>query len=848
MPTLPSPIVLDHELGSGTTASVHLGHLREAYAGLPAGGRVALKLQHPQVATDPSAASRFERELAAGTAVVHPNLVRVIAHGESSRGRWLLMPYVDGEDLRRISRREGAMAFDKVRRIGIGLAEALAALHGAGWRHGDLKPENVRVDEEGKAVLLDLGFAAPLSSNSAAEKPEPGPDTEARPGSLAYLSPEQARGAAGSAPSDVFALGVVLYELATAVHPVVGRGLLDDSPSDTLEAIAAARPNLPSLHAARLPPWFDRLVLELCSPDAAGRPSAAETERTLREGPSSRFWRRRRGRPSSTPHSVTLALSRPALPFIGRHRELERLTSEWRAVVAGGGRALSVVGEAGSGRSRLVFELAARLRGNRDAPCFLHARASEGPEAREAEPLVNLIRRWLPLATDRRPNAAVASELESLLPHARAEQLTRMLDSARGDPPGSHLSPLLAEALTRIASVTPALIFIDDLEWASRATFEGLSRLVDLLGDVPLLLLLGRRPDVQARHPEALARLDERLDPHGIEVPPLSRESTGRLIEAVFESRAPRVRLGQVLHQRSTGLPGLLSEILAMALERGQIAQLPGRGERLSLRIAPEDLPWPHSLGQAVAERYRLLPAYDRSWLRRLSVVGGHLEPNFLARAFTGHGRTEVEAVLVRLVTLGWLIRQADRYRFARPILRQAIYESIPPERRAELHARAAAAFAGTEGGGIRPAQAWQRAFHLRLAKRHQELLGLVAPLVRSRWGRAHPGRVYSLATWGLESIDLLPQEAGRGRLAIQLMIAAADAADRLGWRERQRRLLDRLSEVDLDPQRDPPHGWPALHAARPLGLEYGGNGPGTRPGPQRLPAVRTRGGPTLRE
>ena len=219
-PRSPAPrFRLTHELGSGASGRVVHGVLAEAFPPYPAGMEVAVKYLHRHLEKDPAALATFEAEAVAGRAIRHGGVVHVLHAGEDENGRYLLLPFVPGKTLRDVLEESGVLPEPLVRSIGSQIASGLAALHGAGMVHGDLKPENVRLDSEGNAVILDLGFA-----RSAA--PSKAPHRDPRPGSLPYLSPEQARGGVGTETSDVFSLGVLLFELATGVHPfsaVAGR-------------------------------------------------------------------------------------------------------------------------------------------------------------------------------------------------------------------------------------------------------------------------------------------------------------------------------------------------------------------------------------------------------------------------------------------------------------------------------------------------------------------------------------------------------------------------------------------------------------------------------------------------
>jgi tetratricopeptide (TPR) repeat protein len=788
LPPLPA-IDLDHELGAGASGRVWHGALRASHAGLPAGTEVALKRMHRELEVDPLAREAFEREIALGRSLRHPHLVSIVSDGRDELGRWLLMPFVPGKSLRERLRDDGALEESTVRSLGRQLASALAALHERGWRHTDLKPENVRWTPEGRAVLMDLGLARGLADGD-----------RARPGTLAYLSPEQARGGAGEAASDLFALGALLYETATGLHPFAA----DAEPEAVLEAIGEARLTLPSLHAPRLRPFFDHLCVELCARDPAGRPSARELEQILTEGEAGAWWQARMLQRPRLPHDSIPVRIRPALGFVGRASELERLAAAWSRAREARGAVVWVDGAPGSGKSRLVHELAGRLRAGPEAPALLVARSSEWPEDRPAGALLDLVLRWHALPRDRALSASTVEQLRERMPSADVDVLERALDPARPDPPDALLAHVLVAFFVRAANERPTILFLDDLVWAGMLKLDVVRRLIERLPGTPLLVVLGNRNETPPRERQAFARVEElartRLAAERIELEPLRSEDVLELVETVFHHGAPRLRIAHVLAERSSGSPALIVEILATAFARGEIGPSPGREPFLELHGVPESLAWPRSLAEALAESFRVLPSTERAWLQRLAVVGGILEPAFLGRAFSSEEPT-LRALLARLTRAGWLVPYGKRYRFARPVQRQAVYGMTSTKRRIALHSRAARALAGEEPS---PAIAWQRAFHLREAREHAGLLDVLPDLLGTSWSRAHSQRAHTLASWGLEAIDALPPDPDRKRMAVVLLTRAADAADRLGRRAEQRAWLDRLADLGIDPEEDP--------------------------------------------
>jgi serine/threonine protein kinase len=181
-----APFEVERELGTGATGRVHLARLTQPLGGLAAGTAVALKRLREELLDDPQAREAFELETHVGSALSHPGVTRVLSAGTDRHGPWMAQPFVPGETLAEHLAAGEPVPEPRVRALAAQLAGGLAALHAAGWAHGDVKPENMRLDERGRAVLLDLGFAAPLTKAAARRGAR-------QSGSLAWLSPERAR-------------------------------------------------------------------------------------------------------------------------------------------------------------------------------------------------------------------------------------------------------------------------------------------------------------------------------------------------------------------------------------------------------------------------------------------------------------------------------------------------------------------------------------------------------------------------------------------------------------------------------------------------------------------------------
>ena len=268
---------VEREIGRGGMGIVYLAE------DVRLGRKVAIKLLDPQYARDEHRRERMRLEARAAAALGHPGIATVFALEEIDGHLCLVCEYVPGETLRAEIER-GPAPLPVLLDTGIQVADALAAAHAAGVVHRDLKPENVIRDERGRTRILDFGvarFNAPL----------PVPfrrltDRDVVLGTPAYMSPEQLEGADVDGRSDVFALGVLLFELASGRHPFETA-----TPASTAAHVLAAEPpGLLALNPA-MPPAVERIIRRCLRKNPAERyQSAADVARDLegvRTGPAS---------------------------------------------------------------------------------------------------------------------------------------------------------------------------------------------------------------------------------------------------------------------------------------------------------------------------------------------------------------------------------------------------------------------------------------------------------------------------------------------------------------------------------------------------------------------------------
>ena len=223
------------------------------------GRDVAVKVLPASFASDAERLHRFEQEARAVAALDHPNVLVVHDVGAHEGQPWIVTEILDGESLRE-RLREGRLPPRKAVEIAIQVARGLSAAHEKGIVHRDLKPDNVFLTRDGRAKVLDFGLARidPLSLDRDGET-QAAPKETTSPGMLlgtvAYMSPEQARGRPADARSDVFALGAVLYEMLAGKRPFAGA-----TPADTLSAILREDPPPIETGSGAFPSTLDRVV------------------------------------------------------------------------------------------------------------------------------------------------------------------------------------------------------------------------------------------------------------------------------------------------------------------------------------------------------------------------------------------------------------------------------------------------------------------------------------------------------------------------------------------------------------------------------------------------------------
>jgi predicted Ser/Thr protein kinase len=239
------------------------GGMGEVYRAtdLTLGQSVALKFLPEEASRNQRLLERFHGEVRVARLVSHPNVCRVYDIGEVEGMPFISMEYVDGEDLASLLLRIGRLPADKAVETARKLCAGLTAAHDRGVIHRDLKPQNIMINKRGEVVIMDFGLAAISDQLSGAE---------VRNGTPAYMAPEQLKGSGVTAKSDIYALGLVLYELFTGKKPYDAKSvqqLIDLQDSVQLTSMTSV--------AADIDPAVEKIIRRCLDPDPAKRPASA---------------------------------------------------------------------------------------------------------------------------------------------------------------------------------------------------------------------------------------------------------------------------------------------------------------------------------------------------------------------------------------------------------------------------------------------------------------------------------------------------------------------------------------------------------------------------------------------
>lgn len=252
------PYLIERILSTGGMSTLFLG--RHHRLGRP----VAVKQLHPHLTGDHSLVKRFEREARILAGLHHPNIVDILDFFQHQGSYYIVLEYIEGRSLKELLSQRSPLPLVSAAYIGEQVAQGLRYAHSRGVVHRDIKPANIMFTESGGVKITDFGLAF---VKEAMTLTDPGTFF----GTPAYLAPEQIRGQSGDERSDLFSLGILLYEMLSGSNPFQG-----ESPSQCLDRILRHRPERLSARGRTIPPRLEALIFSLLEKEPERRPGSAQ--------------------------------------------------------------------------------------------------------------------------------------------------------------------------------------------------------------------------------------------------------------------------------------------------------------------------------------------------------------------------------------------------------------------------------------------------------------------------------------------------------------------------------------------------------------------------------------------
>ncbi|HYV81886.1 MAG TPA: protein kinase, partial [Pyrinomonadaceae bacterium] len=587
---------LDNEIGRGGMGTVFRATDLELQR------EVAVKVLSAQ---NSDSRERLLREARAAAALNHPHIVTIHDVGEVSGFPFLVMEYVNGPRLSQARPTD----FSRVVAIAVQICDALEHAHNNHIVHRDLKPDNVLLSgtSDSSAVkLADLGLALPAY---AARISRAGVVV----GTAAYMAPEQALGQTIDGRADLYALGVLLYELTTGHVPFHG-----DDPLTIVSQHVHAPVVPPRVRRSDIPPLLETIIVRLLAKDPSQRfSSAAETRAALLESLKT----------ESTPSeaapvaAILDALARGRL--VGRGTELAEARELWQRAREGRGHGVLLSGEPGAGKTRLAREIT--IQAAVDGALVLSGGCYEYEAATPYLPFVEAFRRWVREEQNNDRLREILGDTATQIAKLAPEIETRLGPFAERQELAAHEERLLffdavAQVFSNIARRQSLLFYADDLHWADRGTLWLLSHLLRQLRNARVLILGAyRETELDRAHPLAKALVDwnrERLTTR-IMLRRFSESETSDQLDALLGERVSG-EFAVAVHRETEGNPFFVEEVLKALIERGSVRRESGRWRRCDM----DQMLIPQSVKEAIGNRLDRVSENCNEVLRVCAILG----------------------------------------------------------------------------------------------------------------------------------------------------------------------------------------------------------------------------------
>ncbi len=661
------------------------------------GRQVALKFVREGQSAATDSLQRFALEARAASSLNHPNIC-VIHDIDQYQGRpFIVMEYLEGSSFTDLISQ--ALPEAELRRIGASLADALDAAHSKGIVHRDIKPSNILLTEQGRPKILDFGLAKidsdPLGDEGRGKKGDDLTKAGQVLGTLAYMSPEQANGQEVTGASDVFSLGIVLYQLATGRAPFEG-----DSPIRVLQAILSTLPLRPSTLNPSLNENTDAILLQMLAKDPQLRPSAADVRKELNRTLRVRSGAEIRTRPGRIHRTI------------GRTDEQDQLRRGLQSVRSDRGMLVCVTGEAGIGKTTFVETWLEETVLTPEPVLVGRGRCSERLVAKEAyipflEALEGLLRSSAGETVSSLMHRLAPTWYAEILPHESG--ISSASDAPRdGAASQERMKRELTSLLREMSRLFRLVLFLDDLHWADSSTVEMLVHLADRFDSIRGLIIAAYRPTdlMLTNHPfqDIKLGLEARGICYEIALDFLSVGEVDEYLSSEFPNHNLPSGFCEMIYARTEGSPLFMVDLVNYMRLKGLISRDPGRWS-LTVPTAELEQGLPVSVRSMVRRKVEQIDEEQKRLLSVASLQGVDFDSALLSRVLEIDA-AEVEERLRVLDQVHSFIRKAGeddlpdgsvtvRYRFVHVLYQEALFSALQPTRRARLSALVAESLRG---------------------------------------------------------------------------------------------------------------------------------------------------------
>ena len=654
---------IKHEIGHGGMGIVYRGYDTVLKRD------VAIKMLTKSV-LGPEGQSWLQREAQAVAQLSHDNIVTVYDVAEFEKSPFIVMEYVEGANLSEQPLKE----IEEIVLVISQVCTALAHAHEHGIIHRDLKPENVILTKDGKVKLMDFGLACSISSRMTTEG--------TILGTVFYLAPEQAQGKTVDPRSDLYSLGVMLYELTTGDLPFIA-----DDPLAVISQHIHTPAVPPRAKNNQIPPALEALILSLMSKDPKDRPASAK--KVLEQLSTAEMLDK-----TTLPAEELSVLDRIVSGrIVGRERELKKSRQIWQQAMSGQSQLLLISGEPGVGKTRLVREIITQAE-------ISGGSALIGSSYEEANPPYSSFRQILHAAL------TLLNETNLVLPEDILQDLLTITPELRPNFPDlleydpydpekqqQRLFDRFTYLVNLITNRIPVLLILEDAHWADASSLRLLKYLVRNTQSQPLMILVTYR-EVKVEEARELYEtlLDFQRETVGIRLrlKRLNKHETEEMLEVLFaEEITPDFLEG--IYNETDGNPFFIEEVCKAIVESGKLIYEEGRWKRPSM----EEVGLPQSIQVAIQSRMKRLSVNTQKTLEQAAVIGREFDFYLLNYAM-GIDRdcllnTLDEALESRL--LEEIVEEGNhRFMFVHSLVPTMIMKSLRTLHRHELHRRAALA------------------------------------------------------------------------------------------------------------------------------------------------------------